>query len=63
VAQQTQKCLLCGQEQEPALMVLNQAICNSCEKILVASDCQDESYPDLLAGLCPLAKLILARAC
>ncbi|GEM_PF-2372390 len=57
------QCLLCAQEAEPLLVILDQVICPSCEKLLLAASCQEEAYDELLESLRPLAELILARAC
>lgn len=62
MAAETPKCLLCGQEAIPSVVILDQVICHSCEEMLVTTSCQDEAYDDLVAGLCPLAKQILSRA-
>lgn len=62
LAAKLKKCLLCGKEQEQGLLILEHAICSSCEQKLVAAKCEAETYQEMLTRLYPLSRLILSKA-
>ena len=62
MAAKLKKCLLCGKEQEQGLLILEHAICSSCEQKLVAAKCEAETYQEMPHKALPAVRLILSKA-